>query len=525
MSLLRSIATIGGLTAVSRVFGFVRDTLLAAFLGTGPVADAFFVALRLPNLFRSLFAEGAFSAAFVPIFVDTVQKDGRQAAVAFAENTMAVLTTALLLFVLVFELVMPWAMIFLAPGFQGTPAFDLVVDFSRITFPYLLFISLVALQGGVLNAFGYFAAPAATPILLNLCLITAVLGPGPLAPTLGHGLAWGVLVAGIVQFLWLIGSCGRAGIWLHLPRPRLTPRVRTLLRRAVPVAIGAGIYQVNIVTGTVLASLLPTGSVSYLFYADRLNQLPYGIIGAAVSTALLPLLSRQVRSGDGSEALASQNRALEFVFFLNLPAATGLIMLAEPLIGVLFGRGAFDQTAVTQTAAALAGYAVGLPAFMLIKALTPGYYAREDTRTPVKIAAVSVVLNIALGALLMIPFKHVGIALATSIASWLNAGLLAVILYRRGFLVPDGRLRRRLPRMVLATALMAAALFFAHGDLARAWLAGPFVQQVVALASLIAIGLATFGLAALVLGAAGLQDLRTLLSRRRAARPSASDPL
>ena len=514
MSLFRSIATIGGLTAVSRIFGFIRDLLIAAFLGTGPIADAFFVALRFPNLFRSLFAEGAFSAAFVPIFIGTLHEDGRAGALAFAEDTLAVLTTALFVFVLAMEIAMPWAILGLAPGFAGTPTFDFAVEFSRLTFPYLLFISLTALQGGILNAFGRFAAPAATPILLNLSLITALLGAGTWMPTMGHALSWGLVLAGIVQFLWLLGSCGQEGVYLRMPRPRLTPKVRQLLRRALPVALGAGIYQINIMAGTVLASFLPSGSVSYLFYADRLNQLPYGIIGAAVSTALLPLLSRQVKAGRTAEAMHSQNRALEFAFFLMLPAALALIVLAEPLIAVLFQRGAFDARAVEATAAALRAFAVGLPAFMLIKALTPGYYAREDTATPVKIAGISAALNILFSLALMGPLAHVGIALATSLASWVNAGLLALLLRRRGQLEIDHRLKRRLPRTFVAAGLMAAAVFALDHLLGR-WLTGPFTERALWLSLLIAAGLATYGVAAQVTGAASVSELKALVRRRQ----------
>ena len=514
MSLLRSIATIGGLTAVSRVFGFIRDTLMAAFLGAGPVADAFFVALRFPNLFRSLFAEGAFSAAFVPIFVALLHDEGRERALLFAEDTLAVLTTALLAFVLAMEVAMPLAILALAPGFVGTPAFELAVEFSRLTFPYLLFISLTALQGGILNAFGYFAAPAATPILLNLSIITALLGTGRWMPTIGHALAWGVVAAGILQFLWLLGSCARIGVSLRMPRPRLTREVRELLRRALPVALGAGVYQVNIMAGTVLASLLPAGSVSYLFYADRLNQLPYGIIGVAVSTALLPLISRQVRAGDEAAAMHSQNRALEFALFLMLPAAAALMALAQPLIAVLFQRGAFDANAVRQTAAALTAYAAGMPAFMLNKALTPNFFARGDTKTPVKLAVISAIFNIAASVALMLPFLHVGIAAASSLAAWLNAALLAIVLRRRGRLVADARIKRRLPRTVLATALMTGAVIAVDHGLGN-WLAHPLLLRVGLLALIIATGVGVFAVAAQLLGAASLADLQTLIRRKR----------
>lgn len=516
MSLLRIIATIGALTGVSRVFGFVRDVLMAALLGAGPVADAFFVALRFPNLFRSLFAEGAFSAAFVPIFVGLLTAEGRARALIFAEQALSVVTAVLLGFVLLVQVFMPAAITLLAPGFVGTPAFELAVEFSRLTFPYLLFVSLTALQGGILNALGRFAAPAATPILLNLSLITALLGTGPLLPTLGHALAWGVVAGGILQFLWLLGSLGREGVWLRLPWPRFTPEIVRLLKRALPVAFGAGVYQVNVLAGTVLASLLPAGSVSYLFYADRLNQLPYGIIGVAVSTALLPVLARQVRMGETEAALHSQNRALEFAFFLMLPAAAALFILSEPIIDVLFRRGAFGPEEVRQTAAALAAYAVGLPALMLVKALTPGFYAREDTRTPVKIGVACAALNVAAAAALMLPLAHVGIALAGGLANWMNAALLAIVLWRRGHLRFDARLRRRLPRTLLAVAAMAAVT--AGGEyLLAPWLSGAFIERATALAGLCGAGLLAYGVAAQLAGAVRLTELRALVRRPPAA--------
>lgn len=487
---------------------------MAALLGAGPVADAFFVALRFPNLFRSLFAEGAFSAAFVPIFVNLLTVEGKQEALRFAEDTLSVLTTTLLVFVIAIEAVMPLAITVMAPGFTGTPTFDLAVEFSQLTFPYLLFISLTALQGGILNALGRFAAPAATPILLNLSLITALLGAGPLMPTMGHALAWGVVIAGIVQFLWLLGSCAREGVALRMPLPRLTPEIRRLGSRALPVAFGAGVYQVNVMAGTVLASLLPAGSVSYLFYADRLSQLPYGVIGVAVSTALLPVLSRQVRLGETEAALHSQNRALEFAIFLMLPAAIALMVLAHPIIDVLFRRGAFNENDAAQTAAAVRAFAAGLPALMLVKAFTPNFYAREDTRTPVKIAAASALLNVVLAATLMWPLAHVGIATAASVANWFNAVLLAVVLRRRGFLRLDARLKQRLPRTGIACAAMMTALLLTLPFVEPIWKEGTLLRAG-ALGLLIALGLTTFGTAALLIGAARREELLGLMRRSR----------
>lgn len=517
MALLRSIATIGGLTSVSRVLGFVRDILIASALGAGPVADAFFVAFKFPNLFRRLFAEGAFTAAFVPIFAGVLETEGKEPARAFAEQALSVLTVALLLFVTAMQIVMPWAMYGMAPGFAALPEkFDLAVQFARITFPYLLFISMVSLMAGVLNSFGRFAAAAATPILLNLCLIFAVIGLAPLTATPGHALSWGVAGAGVVQFLWLLVACRREGIRLRLPWPRLTPRVRLLMRRALPVAIGAGVYQINLVIDTVIASLLPSGSISYLFYADRVNQLPLGIVGVAIGTALLPLLSRQVRAGNAGAALHSQNRALEFAFLLTLPAAAALVVIAGPVISVLFERGEFGADDAGATAAALAAYATGLPAYVLAKTLTPGYYARQDTVTPVKIAALTTAVNLVLNLILMGPFLYVGIAIATSVSSWLNVGLLAWVLRRRGFLAIDARLRRRLPRMVLASVAMAAILAVLHWGLAG-WLTAGVAQGIAALAALVLTGLVAFAVLAQLTGAAGLADLRALMRGRDAA--------
>jgi putative peptidoglycan lipid II flippase len=323
-----------------------------------------------------------------------------------------------------------------------------------------------------------------------------------------------VVVGGIAQFLWLLASCGREGVWLRLPRPRLTAEVRRLLRRALPVAFGAGVYQVNVMAGTVLASLLPAGSVSYLFYADRLSQLPYGIIGVAVSTALLPLLSRQVRTGDSESALHSQNRALEFAIFLMLPAAAALLVLAQPIIDVLFRRGEFGPAEVQETAAALSAFALGLPALMLVKSLTPGFFAREDTKTPVKIAVLTAVLNVGMAALLMMPLRHVGIALAASIANWVNALLLAAVLRHRGFLRFDARFRRRVPRTLLATGGMAIVLL-ALAAFVHPWLTGSSVDRTGGLALLIGAGLASFATLAHLSGAARLGELKALLRRDR----------
>ena len=513
MALLRSIATVGGYTMISRLLGFTRDILIAATLGAGPVADAFFVAFKLPNFFRRLFAEGAFNAAFVPLFTRQMSEGGRDAARAFTEEVLSVFVVTLLFFVTALQVAMPWVMYGFAPGFADDPyRFGLAVELAQVTFPYLLFISLVSQLGGVLNSLGRFAAAAATPIILNLCLISAILGLSPFLETPGHALAWGVAVAGAAQFIWLMVACHRAEFRLRLLRPRLTPRVKRLLFLMLPGVIGAGVVQINLLIDVVIASLLPSGSVSFLYYADRINQLPLGVIGVAVGTALLPLLSRQLRAGDDAAATASTNRALEFALLLTVPGAIALMVMPDLIVSVLFERGAFGVAETAATSAALAAYALGLPAYVLIKVLAPGFFAREDTATPVKVAAFCVAINLVLNLALMGPLLHVGIALATAISAWINAGLLAWLLVRRGHFVADARLRRAIPRILLASAAMAGALWFAQ-DVLSGIADADAARAAVVLAVLVALGLVVFAAAAVGFGAARLADIKRLLDR------------
>jgi len=515
MALLRSIATVGGFTLLSRVVGFVRDILIAAVLGAGTVADAFFVAFKFPNLFRRLFAEGAFNAAFVPLFSGTLEAEGKDRAKVFAREAFSTLALILAILVAVMEIIMPWAMIVFAPGFADVPGkTELAVELSRITFPYLLFISLVSLLSGVLNSMGKFAAAAGTPVLLNLVLILALLGLTPFTPTAGHALAMGVAVAGVAQFVWLMIACAKEGIDLSLVRPRLTPEVKTLLRRIVPGAVGAGVYQINLLVDTILASLVADGAVSYLYYADRVNQLPLGVVGVAVGTALLPLLSRQLKAGDDGAALHSQNRALEFALFLTLPSAFALMVLSDPIIAVLFERGAFGAEQAAATAKALAAFALGLPAYVLIKVFTPGFFARGDTKTPVQVAIIALLANIAFNLVLMGPLGHMGIALSTSLSAWLNAMTLAWLLKRQGRFSLDPRLKTRLPRILLACGLMTTALY---GGLVLGsdWLsAGPLLARGGVLSGLIGLGLGTYLLSAQLFGAVALGEVKKLVRRR-----------
>jgi putative peptidoglycan lipid II flippase len=514
--MLRSVMTVGAWTMASRVLGFARDMLIASRLGAGPVADAFFVALKLPNLFRRLFGEGAFNAAFVPAFAGTLAAEGRASARALAERMGTLMTLWLGLLVVLGMVFMPQVMRALAPGFVDAPAkFALAVELTRITFPYLLFICLTALVGGVLNGLDRFAAAAAAPVFFNLLSMAALLGLTPYVATPGHALAWGVTASGVVQLALVLWAAARAGMALNLLRPpALTPEVRLVLKRMVPGVIGAGVVQLNLAVDIIIASLLPSGAISFLYYADRVAQLPLGVIGVAVGTALLPLLSRQLRSGQALSAHRSMNRAIEMALLLTVPAAIGLAVASGPIVAALFQRGAFGPAEAAASAAALVAYAVGLPAFVLVKVFAPAFFARGDTATPVRVGLLAVALNLGFNLALMGPLQHVGVALSTALAAWANAALLAWLLARRRQWVADRRARRAVPRILAAAAAMgvavaalAWALPGAEGSLARAGVA----------AALIAAGGVVFLAAGLVLRAFDPREVARLLRRRRTA--------
>jgi len=514
MALFRPIVTISSWTLASRILGFVRTVLIAHVLGVGMIADVFFIALRLANFFRGLIAEGAFNAAFVPLFSRKLTSEGQGPAVRFAGEVAAILGSICLIFTLTAELAMPWLVYVFAPGFSNNPEkFALTVELTRVIFPYFLFTVLVALMGGMLNSVHRFSVAAASPILLNVVMISILLalGTGILSAP-GHALSWGVTAAGFLQFLWVTCACKRAGILFTLPRPRLTSDVRRLLVLTGPALIGAGAVQINLVIGAILASTLQEGSISYLYYADRVYQLPLATVGIAVGIALLPLLTRQLHSGEFSAAQVSQNRAIEFVLAFTLPAATALMVITEPIIIVLFQRGAFDITDVNATAGALSAYAVGLPAYVLVRALTPGFFAREDTRTPVKVAIATMIANVVLAIILMQFLAHVGIALATALTAWLNAGVLALILLRRGHLEFDQRLRHGAPRLLLASVVMAVILWWGGAHMAENF-SGNEIQRITSLLILVFGGGMSFMLLAIFTGAVRFAEIKTQLAR------------
>ena len=530
-TLFRAFATVGGYTMLSRITGLLRETLMAAFLGAGAVADAFFIAFQFPNLFRSLFAEGAFSASFVPIFSQILERDGKAKAKAFAAQAFAVLTVVLILFCAVVLLFMPQVLGVLAAGFDKIPGqIERTTELARIMFPYLLFISLTSLQSGMLNALGRFAVPAAAPVLLNLVFIAALLVGAGAGGDRAMFLAWGVLLSGVVQLVWLAADCRRIGMTIALVRPRLTPEVKLLLMRILPMAFGAGIYQFNVMANKSIATLVGPGAVSWITYADRINLLPVGIFGTAIGVALLPLLARHIQAGDEKAALHEQNRAIEISLLLTIPAAAGIAMLAQPITASLFEYGMFTPHDREMVAAALLAFSLGLPAYVLNKALTPGFFGRHDTKTPVIASSVSLVFNIAINIALMKSMGHVGIALGTTISAWINAGILTFILRRRGHLQADARLKSRLPRIVLACAAMTAVL--AVGVMGVDHLLGPVfgtettgsapvMPRLMVLAGLIAVGGLVYGLSAFLFGAASRADL-ALLRRGRKGTPPAT---
>lgn len=524
MKLYRAFATVGGLTMVSRLLGFVRDILIAKALGTGAVADAFFVAFRFPNLFRRLFGEGAFNAAFVPLFAKQLENEGPDQARRFAVEAMAALLFALLILSAIAMAAMPWLMAVLAPGFLEDPAkYDLSVTLTQIAFPYLLCMSLVALLSGVLNSLHRFWAAAAAPILLNIVLIAAIqlaISMGfSRRPEAGYVLAWGVFIAGFAQlaFVWI--AARRAGMRITIARPRLTDGVKRLVKLGIPGLVSGGITQINIVVGTIIASL-EAGAVSYLYYADRLYQLPLGVVGVAVGVVLLPDLARRLATGDTAAVLDSQNRSLEFSMMLTLPAAVALGVAAEPIIRVLFERGAFVAADTDATAAALKAFAIGLPSFVLIKVFQPGFFAREDTSTPMRFAAINMAVNVAGSLGLFFLFKHLGwrpfagIALATSIAGWINAFLLWYALCARGSFQSDPRLRRNLPLIVIASLVMGLVIAVLAPVLDPYLSSGHLLQQIPALAALLAAAGAAFAAVILATGVMDPAQLARFLRRR-----------
>jgi len=526
MNLARSLGSVGGLTLVSRVLALVRDTLQASFVGASFASDAFFVAFRLPNMFRALFAEGAFTAAFIPMFNRKVgEADDVGPGIRFAEQTLAVLVPVLFVFTVVM-LIFAWPITWgLSGGFRNPTheQFAFAVSLSRITIPYLMLISIASLLGGILNSLHKFWVNAAAPILLNISMIIALWffhGSGPDgAYVTARAQAISVTVGGALQLAWLMLACRRAGVSLRIRRPRMSDDLKELLRLILPAALGAGAVQINLAVSTALAGgLLDPGSISYIYYADRLNQLPLGLIGIGLGTILLPTISRQLSQKRDSEAMDTQNRGVELALFLTLPATVAFVFASEPIIRGLFQHGHFTAVDSMRCSWALSAFSIGLPSYVLVKVLTPGYYARHDTKTPVRYAVQSVGVNLA-GNLLLIPllarygYGHVGPPLATALASTVNVWMLYLTLKKRGHFESDARLRRRVPRLALASVIMGGMLYFVT-PLIDPYLTGSILRRGLGLVALVGAGVGVYAAACFLTGAFVLDDVKLLLKRR-----------
>lgn len=532
MSLLRGAFTVGGWTLVSRVLGFARDMVIARAIGTGWVADAWAVAFRFPNLFRRLFGEGALNSAFVPMYAKRLEAEGKAPADRLAEEIQSVILPILMAFSAVAMLTMPWIMQVYAPGFVGDPAkMALASDMTIIAFPYLLFMSLVALYSGVLNTHGRYAAAAAVQSILNIVLLVAALisqaifQPVPGDPLWGMTLAYGCAVAGALQFLFLVWMLARAGIHLRLRLPRLSPDAKRIFVLMVPGIIAGGVSQISIFVATIVATL-QDGAPAILYFADRIYQFPLSIVGTAMGIVLLPTLARHIRGGREDLALYWQNRGVELAMLLTLPAAVALLVISVPISIALFEGGAFDRASSEAVGHVLVAFGVGLPAFILVKVLQPAFFAREDTATPMRFAVVTLIIDVALAVGLFFALGRdvIGIAIATAAAAWINVVLLVWASHARGHFQMDARTLDRIWRIALASLVMGAALFGLM-QVVGGWLDEGTAKKFAALGVLCFGGLIVYAVTVIALKGTTLAELKEQFRRERAVKaetPSSS---
>jgi len=491
--MINRILTVGGITLVSRATGFLRDIMLAAVLGAGPVADAFFVALRLPNHFRAIFAEGAFNAAFIPAYARVRGSRGEQSVRLFSDHVFTLLLATQIVLLAAALLFTPAVIDLLAPGFSKDPTrFELAVELTRITFPYLLLVSLVTLYGGILNALDRFAAAAAAPILLNLSMMMT-LALAAFFPTAGHAAAWGVLLAGILEALLVAGDASRQGVLPRLSWPKFDAEVMTFLKRFGPATIGSAGTQIALFADTIIASFLATGALSALYYADRLNQLPIGVIGIAAGTVLLPEMARRITAGDEAGARYSQNRAVEFTLLLSVPCLIAFLIVPDLIMKALFRHGAFTDADAHAAAMTLVAYSIGLLPFVLMRSASVTFLSRGDTTTPVKALFASVIVNVALKILLMDRYAQVGLAFATSIGVWINFVLLVWFASRRNLLGLDRRLLESTAKFAAAGVALTAALLLCERPVGALFAQWTSLRDLATLCVLGAIGLVVYG--------------------------------
>jgi putative peptidoglycan lipid II flippase len=506
--MLGRIFTVGGYTLLSRLTGFARDIMLAAILGAGPVADAFFVAFRLPNHFRAIFAEGAFNAAFVPAYAHVHGEKGEASAKLFADRIFTLLFLSQVVLLVLAWLFMPQAMSILAPGFTEDAAQrSLAIDLTRITFPYLLLITLVTLYGGMLNVMQRFASAAAASIFLNIAMM-ATLALVVFFPTAGHAAAWGVLISGFLQYFLLAGDLASHGGLPRFAPLKLDEDIRAFFRALGPATLGSMGTQVAMFADTIIATFLPAGALSALYYADRLNQLPIGVIGIAIGTVLLPEMSRRLTAEDYAGAMEQQRRAFDFTLLFSVPFVAAFLAVPDVITRAMFARGAFTKGDAAAAGATLAAYAIGLIPFVLIRSAVATFYARKDTATPVKASLTGLTVNVLLKVLLMGSLAQVGLALATAIGAWINLLLVLGFAVRAGYLELNRTLTQSMLKFAASGLILAAALWFA-AKFAAVHFTGLPLRDEVALLLLIAVGALVYGGA--VFSLFGLRWLRTLI--------------
>ncbi len=517
MPIFRSIFTISFYIALSRVLGFVRDILIAQYLGVSLLSDAFFAAFRLPNFFRRVFAEGAFNSAFVPIFIEKLQdkqsgKSSKDAELTFVRNIFSLLFYVLLIFTILVQIFMPFFMKILFPGFFSDPEKSLLlVNLSRITIFYLLFISLVSLCSGVLNSVGKFAVPASAPIVLNLTLIASIFVFGSMVPNYAYALSWGVFVAGILQFLWVFIFTIKSGFLLYPKMPRCNPDMKKFFKKLIPGVIGANVMQINLLVDSIFASMI-TGAVSYLYYADRINQLPLAMIGIAIGIALLPALSRKIKANEIDGAVRLQNAALEVGLILVIPATLALTVLAYPIISSLFERGKFTADESFFVAKALMFYSFGLPSYVLVKVMEPAFFSRGDTKTPMKIAFICLTNNVIFNVIFFaLGFGYIGIVLSSVASTYLNLTMLITTLIRKKHFRFEKDFAKKMALILIPSFLMALVLFLMRQHFYQA----EYFGKIAELTIMVSVGLLVYGVSAYLSGSLNILLKSRLLQRKK----------
>jgi putative peptidoglycan lipid II flippase len=517
VSIFRSIFTISFYISLSRILGFIRDIIIAQYLGVSALSDAFFAAFRLPNFFRRIFAEGAFNSAFVPIFIEKLQnkknaKSQEGEELFFVRNIFSLLFYALLIFTIIVQIFMPFFMKVLFPGFfLDIEKSTLLISLSRITIFYLIFISLVSLCSGILNSIGKFAVPASSPIVLNLTMISSVFIFGPLVPNYAYALSWGVFVAGILQFLWLFFFTVKAGYLVFPKIPKINPDMKKFFRKLIPGIIGANVMQINLLVDSIFASMI-AGAVSYLYYADRINQLPLAMIGIAIGVALLPALSRKIKAQELESAIRLQNAALEVGLILVIPATLALTVLAYPIISSLFERGKFTTNESIFVARALMFYSFGLPSYVLVKVMEPSFFSRGDTKTPMKIAFVCLANNAIFNVIFFaLGFGYVGIVLSSVASTYLNLTILITAAIRKKHFYFEKDFVKKLILILIPSFLMALVLFvmrqyFYYSD---------YFGKILELSIMIASGLLVYAVSAYLSGSLNILLKSHLLKRKK----------